>query len=104
VSQGYVSHYNDSGVLYTYTPGEWDIFEGAVHGVRSYKQLEGRGTLYTSGSGRKLPYGYGGLDKSGESPYFEELFDVNHLQIRKSRIQDVIAREVEVLTGTMETG
>ena len=76
--------------------------KGAVHGGQSYEQLEGRGTLYTPGSRRKLPYGYGGLDESGGSPYFEKLFDVKHLLIRIGRNQNVITR-VEVLTGTIGT-
>ena len=54
----------------THTPRGWHIFEEEIHGGQSYEHLEGRGTLYTSGSRRKLPYGHGGLDRSGASPYF----------------------------------
>ena len=83
----------------THTPRGWHIFEEEIHGGQSYEQLEGRGTLYTSGSRRKLPYGHGGLDESGASPYFEKLFDVKHLLIRIGQNQNVITR-VEVQTGT----
>ena len=49
--------------------------------------------------GKNLPYGHGGLHRSGASPYFLELFDVKHLLIRIGRYQNVITRE-EVQTGT----
>ena len=83
----------------THTPRGWHISEEEIHGGQSYERLERRGTLCTSGSRRNLPYGHGGLDRSGASPYFLELFDVKHLLIRIGRYQNVITRE-EVQTGT----
>ena len=82
----------------THTPRGWHIFEEEIHGGQSYENLEGRGTLYTSGSRRKLPYGHGGLDRSGASPYFWSYL-MSTSPDRIGRNQNVISR-VEVQTGT----